>query len=181
MSGALERLKALAEAKRNGQSAVSSSDNSVVSNPHLVDGSLRDGNNTAPVDGTQLPNPSVGSDIHNQSAESDTSQNLPVGDNNSSVDSSSSNSGLPSDHPIKMKLAELEAALLQKLPEFKTILRDIHAKLRQDPAIVTALSPEEVNIVVSGLMHHAQVEVLAPRAVKSAKKAAKGPISAGDL
>lgn len=90
-------------------------------------------------------------------------------------------SGLDSDHPLKMQLAELEQALTEKLPEFRTILRDIHSKLRQDPDVVTAMSEEEIGILVDGLIHHANVEVITPGKVKAAKKAAKVPVSASDL
>ena len=89
--------------------------------------------------------------------------------------------GLDDDHPLKMQLASLEQALLEKLPEFRTILRDIHSKLRQDPDTVTAMSEEEIGILVDGLIHHANVEVIAPKAVKAAKKASKTPVSADDL
>jgi hypothetical protein len=88
------------------------------------------------------------------------------------------------DHPIKMQLAELEAALNQKQPEFKTILRDIHTKLRQDPAIVTLLSDEEIGGILDGLKHHAQVEIIAPKAKKTASKETKAKLAnldAGDL
>lgn len=81
------------------------------------------------------------------------------------------------DHPIKMQLAELELALNQKLPEFKTILRDIHTKLRNDPEIVTALSDEEIGQILTGLKHHAQVEIIAPKAAKESKKATKAAIA----
>lgn len=88
------------------------------------------------------------------------------------------------DHPIKMQLAELEQALNEKLPGFKTILRDIHAKLRQDPAIVTLLSDEEIGGILAGLKHHAQVEIIAPKAAKAKKASAKAiaaNMSADDL
>lgn len=88
------------------------------------------------------------------------------------------------DHPIKMQLAELEQALNEKLPGFKTILRDIHTKLRQDPAIVTLLTDEEIGGIIAGLKHHAQVDVIAPKAAKTAKKETKAKIanmSADDL
>lgn len=88
------------------------------------------------------------------------------------------------DHPIKMQLAELEAALNDKQPGFKTILRDIHTKLRQDPAIVTLLTDEEIGGILAGLKHHAQVDVIAPKAAKTAKKETKAKIanmSADDL
>jgi hypothetical protein len=95
--------------------------------------------------------------------------------------SGGTSSGLDDDHPLKMQLAELEQALLEKLPEFRTILRDIHSKLRTDPDCVTAMSEEEIGILVEGLIHHANVEVIAPASVKAAKKAAKTPVSASDL
>lgn len=88
------------------------------------------------------------------------------------------------DHPIKMQLAELEQALNDKLPGFKTILRDIHTKLRQDPAIVTLLSDEEIGGILAGLKHHAQVEIIAPKAAKAKKAAGKAMVanmSADDL
>lgn len=84
------------------------------------------------------------------------------------------------DHPIKMQLAELAQALEQKQPGFKTILRDIHCKLRQDPDIVTALSDEEIGGILSAMKHHAQVDIIAPKAVKAAKKALKN-VGADDL
>jgi hypothetical protein len=95
--------------------------------------------------------------------------------------SGGASSGLDDDHPLKMQLAELEQALTEKLPEFRTILRDIHSKLRTDPDCVTAMSEEEIGILVEGLIHHANVEVIAPANVKAAKKAAKTPVSASDL
>jgi hypothetical protein len=84
------------------------------------------------------------------------------------------------DHPIKMQLAELAEALEQKQPGFKTILRDIHGKLRQDPDIVTALSDEEIGGILSAMKHHAQVDIIAPKAVKAAKKTLKN-VGADDL
>lgn len=81
------------------------------------------------------------------------------------------------DHPIKMQLAELQDALEQRVPEFKTILRDIHGKLRADPEIVTLLTDEEIGGILTGLKHHAQVDVIAPKAASTAKKAAKAKIA----
>jgi len=105
---------------------------------------------------------------------------LPAPETSEGSDRADDASGKP-DHPLVMQLAELEAALTQNLPEFRTILRDIHSKLRTDPDCVTALSEDEIGAIVHGLIRHAEIEIVAPRAVKSAKKAAKVPISAGDL
>jgi len=105
---------------------------------------------------------------------------LPSDETSEGTSSSDDASGKP-DHPLVMQLAELEAALTENLPEFRTILRDIHSKLRTDPDCVTALSEDEIGAIVHGLIRHAEIEIVAPRAVKSAKKAAKVPISAGDL
>lgn len=81
------------------------------------------------------------------------------------------------DHPIRMQLAELEAALNDKQPGFKTILRDIHTKLRQDPAIVTLLSDEEIGQILAGLKQHAQVEIIAPKEKKTASKEQKARVA----
>ncbi len=54
-------------------------------------------------------------------------------------------------YEIKQKLAELENALLEKLPGMPTLLRDIHRQLKKDPEIVTLLSEEECGILVEGL------------------------------
>ena len=91
--------------------------------------------------------------------------------------------GVPTggEHPLVMQLAELEAALTSRLPEFRTILRDIHSKLRQDPAMVTALSEEQVGCIVQGLITHANIDVITPKAIKASKKASKAPVSADDL
>jgi hypothetical protein len=85
------------------------------------------------------------------------------------------------EHPLIMEMEELEAALLGKLPEFRTILRDIHAKLRQDPDVVTAMTEEEIGLLVSGLIYHANVEIIAPKEKKAAKKISKLPVNADDL
>ena len=88
------------------------------------------------------------------------------------------------EHPLKMQLAELEAALNEKQPGFKTILQDIHAKLRNDPAIVTLLSEDEIGGIVEVLKQHAQVEIIAPKAAKTKKAATKALLanmSADDL
>lgn len=84
-------------------------------------------------------------------------------------------------HPLLMEMAELEQALNDRVPGFANILREIHMKLKKDPATVTLLTDEEIGLIVSGLERHTNVTIVAPAAVKSAKKAAKVPVSALDL
>ena len=85
-------------------------------------------------------------------------------------------------HPLVMEMAELQAALDSNVPGFATILKRIHEKLRADPAVVTLMSEEEIAVVVKGLSRHSQIEVVAPKAVKDAKKLARGTrIGADDL
>lgn len=85
------------------------------------------------------------------------------------------------DHPLIMELAELEQALKERIPEFRTVLRDIHQKLRADPELVTALSDEEIGVIVSGLALHTSTEIIAPKAAKAARASSKAKVTADDL
>jgi TolA C-terminal. len=84
-----------------------------------------------------------------------------------------------------MQFAELEAALLAQQPEFKTILRQIHRHLGQEPELVTKMTEQEIQLIVSGLVVFANAEIVAPAVAKSTKAkiaaAKKVPISADDL
>lgn len=60
---------------------------------------------------------------------------------------------------VKEKLAALEAALLANHPTMPVLLRDIHSKLMLDKAIVTLMSEEEIQVVVSGLARQTAVEI----------------------
>ena len=85
-------------------------------------------------------------------------------------------------HPIAMEMAEIEAALNERVPGFVSILSTIHKKLRADPNIVTLLDDEEIGVIVAGLEKHTNVTIVAPSAIKAAKsKARREPVSAGDL
>lgn len=90
-----------------------------------------------------------------------------------------------STHPLAMQFAELEAALLAQQPEFKTILRQIHRHLGQEPELVTQMTEQEIQLIVSGLVVFANAEIVAPAAAKTTKAkitaAKKVPISADDL
>jgi hypothetical protein len=103
----------------------------------------------------------------------------------SQLDSANSGSSNLSTHPLAMQFAELEAALLAQQPEFKTILRQIHRHLGQEPELVTKMTEQEIQLIVSGLVVFANAEIVAPAVAKSTKAkiaaAKKVPISADDL
>lgn len=188
MSSAIERLKALAEAKRASESSQVTPTHTTPSeeSTHVQPESSIPDSPASSSSSTDLSNGSVSNEPVPENSQEVPTSGTPAESNNCSdsgnLANECSDSGLVSDHPLKMQLAELEQALTEKLPEFRTILRDIHSKLRQDPAIVTAMSEEEVALVVSGLVAHANLEVIAPNAIKAAKKATRGvKIEAGDL
>jgi len=62
-------------------------------------------------------------------------------------------------YEIQEKLAQLEQALLEKLPTMPTLLRDIHRSLKNDPDTVTLLSEEECSILVRGLKQQTKTEI----------------------
>lgn len=75
---------------------------------------------------------------------------------------------------ISHKINELQVAVQQTLPNMPSLLRDIHMNLRNDPEIVTLLSPQEVAVIVSGLSKQTQTsittQVLSGAKGKSLKK-----------
>jgi len=60
---------------------------------------------------------------------------------------------------ISLKIAELSASMISSLPSMPTLLRTIRANIKQDPELVTILSPEQVGIIVSGLMKQTQTTI----------------------
>lgn len=70
---------------------------------------------------------------------------------------------------IQEKIITLGNMLEEDNPGFPTWLRDIHKQLKADEEIVTLLSEEEINTVVSGLSKQVKVVI-----TESAVKAAKG-------
>ena len=60
---------------------------------------------------------------------------------------------------ISLKIAELQVAVQASLPRMPTLLREIHANLKQDPKIVTLLSPAQVAIIVGGLSKQTQTTI----------------------
>lgn len=105
-----------------------------------------------------------------------------VTEDSSDVSGTISTSPEQPQHPLVMELAELRQSLEAAVPGFAIILKKIHEKLRQDPAVVTLMTEEEIFVCVSGLQKHAQIEVIAPKSIKDVKKATKGiKIGAEDL
>lgn len=91
----------------------------------------------------------------------------------------------PSNHPLAMEFAELEAALLAADPDFRNQLRNVHRHLGKEPELVTMMSEQEIQMIVRGLVELANSEIVEPAKAKSVKKATadlkKKVISADDL
>jgi hypothetical protein len=60
---------------------------------------------------------------------------------------------------ISIKIQELYDAVQSTLPNMPTLLREIHSNLKQDPEIVTLLTPEQISIIVSGLSKQTQTTI----------------------
>jgi hypothetical protein len=81
---------------------------------------------------------------------------------------------------LQQKLASLEDALTAKLPGIATLLRDIHAQLKADSAIVTVLSEEECATIVRGLKKQTATEITTTALKKKPTKSLKS-MSVADL
>lgn len=73
---------------------------------------------------------------------------------------------------LQEQIATLQQALITANPGMPAMLRTIHTALRADKDIVTLLTPEEVGIIVSGLMKQTNTVISAVK-VKTAKKSLK--------
>lgn len=81
--------------------------------------------------------------------------------------------------PFKMKLAELQQALENEVPDFPLLLRDIHRTMSDDPNVVTIMTPEEIGTVVAGLSRHTNTTIVTAKPTKTAKRTQ--PLTADDL
>jgi len=88
--------------------------------------------------------------------------------------------GMTAAFEIQEKLAALENALVEKLPDIKNLLRDIHRNLKADPELVTLLSEEEVGILVTGLKKQTGNEI-ATTALKKGGGKAMSKMTVADL
>lgn len=59
---------------------------------------------------------------------------------------------------LQEKVAQLQAALLERHPKMPVLLREIHTTLRAQPENVTLMSEEEIAILVDGLKIQTGVE-----------------------
>lgn len=80
---------------------------------------------------------------------------------------------------VQEQILQLQAALISANPGMPMMLRTIHTALKKDTDIVTLLSPEEIGILVSGLMKQTNTVIAASAAKKTTKSLSK--ISLGDL
>jgi hypothetical protein len=74
---------------------------------------------------------------------------------------------------IREQVLQLRTALDTANPGMATMLRTIHSNLRQDPAIITLLTPEECGTIVAGLMKQTNTIIAASVTKKSATKSLK--------
>lgn len=64
---------------------------------------------------------------------------------------------LPDD--IKFKIASLQQSILEVHPRLPIVLKEIHTLLKNDPAIVTLLSEDDIASIVSGLKLQTKTEI----------------------
>lgn len=60
---------------------------------------------------------------------------------------------------LRIKVAELQTALLAAHPTMPVLLRTIHSQLRKDPEIVTIMSAEEIGTIVNALKVQTRTEI----------------------
>ena len=82
---------------------------------------------------------------------------------------------------VQEQLASLKQALIESNPGMPQMLRTIHTHLRNDKDIVTLLSPEEVGVVVSGLMKQSNTVIAVATVKKSKSTKALKAITIDDL
>lgn len=58
------------------------------------------------------------------------------------------------------KLLSLETALTSHHPQLPSLLREIHTTLRKDPDLVTALTDEQIAVVVAALKKQTATEIV---------------------
>lgn len=78
------------------------------------------------------------------------------------------------------KLLSLETALTSAHPQIPSLLREIHTTLRKDPDLVTALTDDQIAVVVAALKKQTATEIVTSAVKKPAAKAIKN-ISLLDL
>ena len=82
---------------------------------------------------------------------------------------------------IKSSIAELQAAIHEAHPSMPTLLREIHTKLKADPANVTLLDEEDIAIIVSGLKIQTNTEISSGTKKSSTAAAPRKPSASSRL
>ena len=85
---------------------------------------------------------------------------------------------------ISSKIASLKEAILTSHPQLPIQLREIHKNLKEDPAIVTLLSEDEICVIVNGLERQTNTFIAAsmsPAKTSAAAKKALSKVSSADL
>lgn len=80
---------------------------------------------------------------------------------------------------LKMKIAELQDAILQTHPRLPLLLKDIHTTLKNQPETVTLLTEDEIAVIVNGLKQ--QTKTVITQAAISKRVPAKKSINLDDL
>lgn len=85
---------------------------------------------------------------------------------------------------ISAKIKELSEAILSDHPHLPIQLREIHKNLKEDPAIVTLLSEDEICVIVNGLEKQTNTFIAAsmsPAKTSAAAKKALSKVTSDDL
>lgn len=81
---------------------------------------------------------------------------------------------------IQENIIRLESMLLLQLPDYPTLLRDIHRQLKKDESLVTLLKEEEIAILVNGMSLQTGV-IFKETAAKQAKGKSIKSMTTSDL
>lgn len=83
---------------------------------------------------------------------------------------------------IQEKILSLQTALLSSHPTMPVLLREIHQVIKNDPALVTLMTPDEIAIIVSGLKVQTMTNISVTTAKSSvSKNKALSKVSNDDL
>lgn len=83
---------------------------------------------------------------------------------------------------IAIKISTLKEQILNAHPQMPLLLREIHTTLKNDPAVITLLAPEEVATIVNGLEKQTNTYLAASMVgAKGAKKENLKNVKSADL
>lgn len=83
---------------------------------------------------------------------------------------------------ISSKISELQSQLLANHPQMPLLLREIHSTLKNNPAVVTLLSEDEIRVIVNGLQKQTNTYLVQSiTSSKGSKTKALKNVSSADL